>query len=162
MTRRKAILTAALPLVGLLGVAFLLDLLTAASLSWLFVGTIAALGVLAAGLAGTWSRRADCLLLLLPFAAALTLLSLADTSPLKPFGRFYAAIEPGMTEAEVLSLLNDHFPPTGRYPRPLVNRRVGPTQLGFILDPKDGRYDTEIVLLDFDAGRVATKQYYPD
>lgn len=98
----------------------------------------------------------------MPFAALLILFPRIDISPRKPFARFYAAIEPGMTEAEVRGILDDQFPPTSRYPRPVVNRRAGPNGLGFILDPKDGRYDAEIVALDFEDGRVVTKRYYPD
>ncbi len=162
MSRRKAIMLASLPLAALLGMASLLDLLAAASISWSFLAVVATLGVLAAGVAWAWSRRAECLAPLLPFAAVLILLPLADTSPLKPFARFYAAIKPGMTEAEVLKALGDQFPSVGRYPRPFINRRVGPTYLGFILDPKDGRYDADIVSLDFEDGRVVSKRYYPD
>ncbi|HEY7310600.1 MAG TPA: hypothetical protein VH643_14650 [Gemmataceae bacterium] len=162
MGRWKVMLATALLLMGLLVAAFLLDHVIATSNSQWFLGAIGAVGILAAGVAGAKNRRAECLLPLLPFAAVLTLLSLTDTSPLKPFARFYAAIEPGMTEAEVLKTLDAQFPPTGRYPRPLVNRRLGPKHLGFILDPRDGRYDAEMVALDFEAGRVATKRYYPD
>jgi hypothetical protein len=155
-------MVASLPLTVLLGAAFVLDLLVAASTSRLFLGGTAALGVLAVGAAWAWSRRAECLLPLVPFAALLILLPQIDLSPLKPFARFYTAIKPGMTEAEVLRILDDQFPSAGRYPRPLTNRRGGPSQLGFILDPKDGCYDAEIVNLDFEAGRVVTKRYYPD
>lgn len=162
MRRWKAVLVASLPLMVLLGAAFLLDLLVAVSTSWLFLGVVAALGVLAAGVAWAWSRRVECMMPLLPFAAMLFFLRFVDTSPLKPFARFYAAIKPGMTEAEVYQALDDQFPSAGRYPRPVVNRRVVPTQLGFILDPKTGQYDAEIVALDFVDGRVVTKQYYPD
>jgi hypothetical protein len=162
MGRWKAMLVVSLPLAGLLGAALLLDLFAAASSSRQFVGAVAALGVLVAGGIAIGSRRMESLLPLVPFAAVLTLLSMADTSPLKPFGRFYAAIEPGMTEVEVFQALDAQFPPTGWYPRPAVNRQVGPTSVGFILDPKDGRYDAEIVALDFQNGRVTAKRYYPD
>ncbi|MHB1426257.1 MAG: hypothetical protein ACYC3I_24085 [Gemmataceae bacterium] len=162
MGQRKAILAASLPLTGLLGAAFLLDLLVAASTSRLFLSVVAVLGVLGAGAAWIWTHQSECLTPLLPFAAMLAFLPLLDTSPLNPFTRFYAAIEPGMTEAEVLRILDNQFPPTGGYPRPLVNRRVGPTHLGFILDPRDGRYDAEMVTVDLEAGRVVKKQYYPD
>lgn len=162
MSRRKAMLIASFPLTVLLEAAFLLDLLVAASTSWLFLVVVAVLGVLAAGVAWTWNRRAECLLPLAPFAALLILFPQIDISPLKPFARFYAVIEPGMTEAEVLRVLDDQFPQTGRYPRPLINRRLGPNRLGFILDPKNGRYDAEIVALNFEDGRVVTKRYDPD
>jgi hypothetical protein len=162
MDRRKTVLATSLPLVVLLVAAFVLDLLAAASTSLLFIGGVGALGAVAAGVVWVASRRAECLLALLPFAALLALLAVADTSPVKPFARFYAAVEPGMTEEEVLKALDHQFPATGRYPRPLVNRRVGPTHLAFILDPQDGRYDSEIVALELEAGRVVRKRYYPD
>ena len=133
MDRRQTLLATSLPLAGLLGVAFLLDLLFAASLSPLFLGVVATVGIVAAGAIAVGARRAECLMPLHPFAAMLALLPLIDTSPLKPFGRFYLAIKPGMTEVEVIRALDDQFPPTGRYPRPLVNRLVGPNHVGFIL-----------------------------
>lgn len=162
MSHRKAMLIVTSLVTVLFGAAFLLDLLAAASTNRLFLVVVAALSVLTAGAAWAWSRRVECLLPLVPFAALLALLPQIDLSPRKPFARFYAAIEPGMTETEVLRALDDQFPSLGRYPRPSINRRVGPTQLGFILDPKDGRYDAEVVALDFENGRVATKRYYPD
>lgn len=162
MSHRKAMLAASGSLTVLLGVAFLLDLIGAASLNRPFLVGVAALGVLAAGAAWAWSRRVECLLPLVPFVASLTLLPRIDISPLKPFSRFYAAIEPGMTEAEVRSILDDQFPPSGRYPRPVVNRRVSPNYLVFILDPTDAGYDAEIVALDLEEGRVVKKQYHPD
>ena len=158
----NAMLVVSLSLAGLLGAALYLDIFLAASTSWRFLGAVAALCALVAGMAWAWSRRAKCLAPLLPFAALLAFLPWVDISPLKPFGRFYAAIEPGMTEAEVLRALDDQFPPTGQYPRPSVNRLVGPNHLGFILDQRDWRYDTEIVGVDFEAGRVVRKQYYYD
>lgn len=162
MSRRKAMLVVSLPLAVLLGAAFLLDLLVAASTSWLFLGVVAALGMLAAAIALVLSRRLECLAPLVPFAAILCFLHLADTSPLKPFARFYNAIEPGMTDAEVFGALNRQFLSTGRYPQPVVNRRVGPAHIEFILDPSDGRYDAEIVAVDVEEGRVLRKQYYGD
>jgi hypothetical protein len=162
MDQHKSILVVSLPLAALLGVAYLLDLLAGASTSWLFLGGVAALGVLLAGATAAWARRAECLIPLLVFLVLLELLAVADTSPLKPFGRFYAGIKPGMTEADVLRALEREFPPTGPPPRPVVNRRVGPNHLGFILDPKDGRYDAEIVAVDLLAGRVVSKHYYSD
>jgi len=162
MNRWKPLLTTSMPLVGLLGVAFLIDFLVAATTSLLFLCGVAAIGVLIAGLAWACSHRTECLVPLLPFAMLLALLSLLDTSPLKPFGRFYAAIELGMTEKEVLNALDQQFPSTGRYPRPVLNRRIGPNHLAFILDPKDGQYDAEIVALDLKDGQVVEKMYYPD
>jgi hypothetical protein len=85
-----------------------------------------------------------------------------DTSPQKPFQRFYAAIRSGMTELEVLGALHSQFPVTGKYPRPFVNRLVGPNHLGFILDPDEGRYDAEIVSVELDSARVIRKQYQMD
>lgn len=162
MNRKDALLVSILPLVGLLGAAFLLDWFAAVSINPLFLGVVAALGLLAAVVAGFRSRRAGCLLPLLPFMVVLAFLPRIDLSPLKPFARFYAAIESGMTEMEVLRALETQFPREGRYRRPFVNRRLGQTHLGFILDPKDGRYDTEIVALELEDGRVVSKRYYAD
>lgn len=162
MNRRKAMRAASGSLTVLLGAAIFLDRVAAASTNLRFLVVVAALGVLAAGAAWIWSRRVECLLPLVPFAALLALLPRIDISPLKPFARFYAAIELGMREAEVRRILDDQFPPSGRYPRPVVNRRVSPNYLVFILDPTDAGYDAEVVALDLEEGRVVKKQYHPD
>jgi hypothetical protein len=65
-----------------------------------------------------------------------------------------------MTKAEVLGLLDKHFPPSGRFKKPWHNTAVG--DLAFILDPSDGRYNAEIVDFTFMDGRVTHKVYMPD
>ncbi len=162
MGRQESTLVCAIPLGALFGVALFLDYFGALSNSTLFLGVVSMLGLMAAALVWASSGQAVSLLPLVPFLAAIILLRLVDTTPLKPFGRFYAAIVPGMTETEVLSELDEQFPPKGRYVRPFVNRLVGPDHLGFILDRSDGRYDTEIVALDFIKGRVHSKRYIHD
>ncbi len=163
MERWKLFLLSSLPLVGILAPVFLFDLLFTVSTNPLFLCGVAALGIVVAGGVGLYTRRMMvCLLPVVPFLVVLNFLPHIDYSPVKPFSRFYAAIKPGMTEAEVLQELEEQFPETGRYSQPLVNRRVGPTHLGFILDPKDGRYNAEIVAVDFEEGRVVKKDYHAD
>ena len=162
MSRCTAVLIASAPLAGLLGIAVVLDLAVAATLSWISVCTMAALGLVSVAVLWAITRRVESLSPFIPFCLTLIVLTSLDTSPLKPFARFYASVRPGMTEAEVLRALDDKFPRSGRYLRPAVNRQVGPNNLGFILDPRDRRYDAEIVSVDFRDGRVVNKEYLPD
>src|SRR5947208_2540413 len=98
MNKRTAILIASLPLAGLICVTVFLDLCVAATTNWIFVCTVAALGLMSVGVLAVVTRRAECLVPYLLFGMILIVISLLDTSPLKPFARFYVEIKPGMTE----------------------------------------------------------------
>src|SRR2546423_1148942 len=89
MGQSKALLAGAAPLAGMFGAVVLLDMQAAASTSPLFLAVAGAAGLAASGWAAALSRRAASLVPVVPFAAALALLPGVDTSPVKPFGRFY-------------------------------------------------------------------------
>src|SRR6266496_1957447 len=67
-----------------------------------------------------------------------------ELSPVKPAVRAVDEIRPGMTEFQVRTVIDRHFPEHGRFKRP----EIGPLResvLGFVLDPHDGRYNAAIV-----------------
>jgi hypothetical protein len=94
----------------------------------------------------------------------LSALRFVELSPVKPFREFYRQLEPGMSESEVLHVLEREFSADGRYPRPRVNytREPEPELAGFTLDPTDGRYSSEVISLTFDQGKLETAEYLPD
>jgi hypothetical protein len=119
------------------------------------------LGLAAGSLA---SRFFDSRLRWLPlglYLVALGALPFVDTIPVKPAKRAVHAIRQGMTEAEVIAILNQNFPENGRFRRP----NFGSTtegRLAFSLDPSDGRYNAAIVSVEFTNGRVVTASFSPD
>jgi hypothetical protein len=81
-----------------------------------------------------------------------------DVLPVKPYKRFFAAIRPGMTEQEVMTLLRREFPDDGRFPVP-VRYGFRPGEIDFALDPKESAWNAEAIILQLQNGRVASKQY---
>ena len=67
-----------------------------------------------------------------------------DTSPVKPAMRAVHGIGPGMSESEVLAILDRFFPKGGRFRRPDFGT-VENDLLAFSLDPSDGCYNAAIV-----------------
>jgi hypothetical protein len=82
-------------------------------------------------------------------------LRLVDNTPPKPFRRAFYEIRPGMIESEVDALF---FAQLGRIP----NKRRSPRTLSYCLDPINGRYNAEIILINFADGRVTGAEYHPD
>lgn len=85
---------------------------------------------------------------------------IASPSPVVRFRTFYDSLTPGMTEEKVLSSLHNYFPQGGRLRTPQLRRWE--KGLHFILDPSDGRYDSEVITLTFDAKYTVAKVYLPD
>jgi len=95
-------------------------------------------------------------------AGCILVLHAVDFTPVKPFTRFYAAIETGMPEPQVLELLDKHFPEDGRFKTPVFRRSEQNDRLGSVLDPQDGRYNAEMITIGLRDGRVVRKEYFPD
>jgi len=93
--------------------------------------------------------------------ALLAILPFVNISPRKTFIGFYRSIQISMSYTEVNDLLVKHFPENGAYKRP-VGGYVGVDHMGYILDPNDGRYNAELLVLKFDGGKVCSKQYLHD
>lgn len=89
------------------------------------------------------------------------ILPFVDISPRKPYTRFYRSIQLGMSYNEVNDLLVKHFPENGPYNRP-VGGYDGGARMDYILDPNDGWYNAELIVLKMNDGQVCSKQYLHD
>jgi hypothetical protein len=105
-------------------------------------------------------RRVHAWALAVTFLVAAVALHLVDFSPRKPYARFYAAIETGMTPADVRSALTREFPASGRHRVPPM--LVHEERLLLALDPEDARYNAETIDLTLKNGRVVAKNYSGD
>jgi hypothetical protein len=120
-----------------------------------------ALGIVAGALAIAIGRCKWLLLAPCVFIAFILVLPFIELSPVKAALRAVSDIQPGMTESEVRAVLDRHFPEHGRFHRP----DIGPVRddvLGFILDPKDGRYNAAIVRVKFSGGKCVSAEFLPD
>lgn len=84
-----------------------------------------------------------------------------DLSPVKPYKRFFAAIQPGMTEVEVMSKLDQQFPADGAFPVP-VRHDFRTNEISFALDPKESAWNAEAIVIHLDNGRVVNMEYWRD
>jgi len=142
-------------------VAWFLDAWAGLSAHWMFVGVFAAWGACLALLFARGRRARPVMALTAIYFVGLVAMHFADTCPVKPYRRFYLAIDDGMTPDEVLALLRREFPPGGRFRSPFV-RPPSPNHMGFNLDLTDSRYDAETINLDLTDGRVSGKMYSGD
>ena len=95
------------------------------------------------------------------FVVMILCLSAYDSTPVKPFTRFYSSLRAGMAYEEVAQKLSNQFPPDGRYKRPALPESGG-AEWCIRLDPNDGRYDAEIVHIQFEGGKLTSCEYWPD
>jgi hypothetical protein len=95
------------------------------------------------------------------YIAILLGLPFLSISPVKPFTRFFSNVHVGMHEDQVIEQLAVQFPEGGRFPRP-VQSRYDDGSLCFQLDPNDGAYNAELVVVKMRDGRVVSKEYLPD
>src|SRR4030042_4905189 len=99
-----------------------------------------------------------CLLLVL---VPLIVLPFVDISLRKPFMRFYDSLQVGMSETQIGKLLAENFPDGGKYKHP-VTYGYGSDNIQFILDPNDGRYNAESIILLMRNGKLTAKTYSAD
>jgi hypothetical protein len=99
----------------------------------------------------------------LPVDYVLFILSLPflELSPVKPAVRAVHEIRPGMSEAQVRTILDRHFPEHGHFKRPTIGA-LHENDLSFVLDPNDGRYNAAIVQIKFSEGRCVSAEFLPD
>jgi hypothetical protein len=88
-------------------------------------------------------------------------LAFVDFTPVKPYQRFYNAVQNGMTHTEVMNTLHRQFPANGRFPVPVLSGH-DTNGMSFFLDPAQGAYNAEGVFLSLSNGRVTAKVYSPD
>lgn len=147
-------------LVLLLGTV-LVDLATAATVYWEFALTV---WLIAAILAiPTWrlTKRLAPLVMFAAITLALLVLPFVPWPPTKPYRAFHACINKGMTQAQIVTLLDRHFQNRAFDGRPTITRRSA-DHIIMVLDPNNGRYNAEVIYVYFKNNRVVSKQYSPD
>ncbi|MEN6575556.1 MAG: hypothetical protein ABFD90_04370 [Phycisphaerales bacterium] len=150
-----ALVTAYLPFC--LGLAALADEMFGVSSSpWFYV---VAVGLLLPAVLPAWCERL-AQLGALGYIAVLVLLPFVSLTPVKPFRQFYSAVHNGMTQDDVRGELVRRFPPGGRFVRPV--EAAGDESLCFQLDPNDGGYNAELVVVKMADGKVTSMEYLPD
>ncbi len=127
---------------------------------WLLV-TVLLIGFGAAELGRRWLHSQGLQAAGLIFALTFVVLRFVELNPVKPFRAFYRDLAPGMTEAEVLDLLDHRFPAGGRFVHPQVDP-MRDQWLWMTLDPHHSDYNSELITLRFEDGRLERGQYLPD
>jgi energy-converting hydrogenase Eha subunit C len=80
----------------------------------------------------------------------------------RTYKRFYQDIQSGMTKAEVMAVLERHYPSSGPRQRPKTMRDE-PDDLGFFMNPEiGGEPNCEGIFLKLQGGRVVSKNYSRD
>lgn len=108
-------------------------------------------------------RSISCAGFLVTSVAIMMAMHLCDFTPVKPYKRFFAAIQTGMTEQEVMAAVHKQFPCVGsRYRFPAINVANGePKRIGFIISPVKA-YNGNGIWVTLKGGRVTDKVYLPD
>jgi hypothetical protein len=145
----------------LMFVALMSDAVFGISASWLFTAMLWAVGF--GVCAAVRARYRSILSLAAAFlvTAFMLLLHFVDVLPVKPYKRFFAAIQTGMTDLEVMALLHREFPDGGRFPVP-VRYDFRTNEIDFALDPKESAWNAEAIILYVESGRVVRKEYSRD
>ena len=165
-------------LMALLLFALILDQVFAVSLLWQFNLAALFLILLITLPRFLLTQRKETLWLLLIFAGFLLSLRFVDLTPRKPFLRFYHNITIGMQVDQLQLLFKQHFPPDGKFRQPVWDFGDGspvtpydnepqladkPNQsLHYTLDPDDGRFNSEWLVVYFKDGQVVGTEYLPD
>jgi hypothetical protein len=90
------------------------------------------------------------------FAGWITVQRQIDWNMSKPFRRLYSQIKPGMTREQVDALLAEQFP--GK--RPFA--RYFADGMQYTLDPDDGRFNSEFIVIKMENGKVGWANYLED
>jgi len=141
--------------------ALMSDAVFGISASWIF-----SVGVWTVGLgvcAAVWFRYRSIIAVVLAslITAFVLLLHFMDLLPVKPYKRFFAGIQVGMTEQEVLGSLHREFPEGGRLSVP-VRRDFATNEMTFILDPNESAWNAETISIQLSDGQVVSKRYSRD
>jgi hypothetical protein len=126
-----------------------------------FICVFVTLAFLNGLLVGYLRRPRTLVIVLCSFFAILLSTRLIESAPTLPFWRFYYSIQNGMSKDEVIDCLHRAFPENGRYKRP-IPRWLEDDLLKLNLDFDDGRYNAEVVTVEFEDNRVVSKDYSPD
>ena len=74
----------------------------------------------------------------------------------RKFLRAYSQIHAGMTKEQVEAVMHRHF--SGKLP----GARFDNSGVQYTLDPDDGRFDSEFIVVTMAAGKVIAAEYLPD
>lgn len=140
-----------------LGLMALADEMLAVSCSPLFY--VVGIALLLPAVLPVWRKRI-AQFGTLAYVAVLVLLPFASFTPTKPFRQFYRAVQYGMTQDQMREELGRRFSRNGRFPCPVEH--ASDEGLSFQLDPNNGRYNAELVVVKVVDGRVVAKEYLPD
>ena len=145
----------------LMFVALMSDAVFGISASWIF--TLIVWGVGFGVCVAVRFRYSSVLSLVMAFllTAFILMLHFVDVLPVKPYERFFASIQLGMTDPEVMALLHREFPEAGRFSVP-VRHDFRTNEISFALDPKESAWNAETIILYLDSGRVVRKKYSRD
>jgi len=138
------------------------EVVSGMSADWRFVLVAAISGVVPLLLVARLTRSQWVLAICGTWIAVVIASHFSALNPVKPFRQFFAALQVGMTEQQILTKLHERFPVPGRFRVPRESNLPEYQQLSFTLDPTNGNYDSEIVVLIIRDGRLIRKQYLPD
>ena len=158
---RTASVTLVISSAVLMLVAVLSDAVFGVSASWIFTLVVWAVGFAVCLAVRLRYRSALSLTMAFLVTGFVLVLHFMDVLPVKPYKRLFAAIQVGMTEQEVMTLLHREFPDDGRFPVP-ARYDFRPGAIDFALDPKESAWNAEAIILQLLNGRVAAKQYSRD
>jgi hypothetical protein len=105
---------------------------------------------------GKLRRRLLAIAIFCVFCWWITFQKHIDWNMKRPFLRFYSRIETGMTRDQVEAILREEFPAR----RPVV--RIDDGGMHLRLDPNDGRFNSEVIMIQMVDGHVNWKHYSPD
>ena len=146
-------------LIVLTAFVVMLEQWAAISLRWPFIAAAISLGVLFA-LPGI-TRCRSYGVLLLAYIVFILILPFVSLSPVKPYRQFFNSITTESDQEDVLTMMKEYFPETGRFRQPTWKEKEDGSLI-FWLDPSDGRYNAEIIAIAFSNGVVSRKQYVMD
>lgn len=145
----------------LIFVAFMGDAIFGISASWIFTLVVWAVGFRVCIAILLRYRSILSLVVALIVTAFVLVLHFVDVLPVKPYKRFFAAVQPGMTDPEVMARLHREFPDGGRFPVP-VRYEFRTNEISFALDPTESAWKAEAIILQLENGHVVTKEYFRD
>ncbi len=137
------------------------DAIFGISASWVFTIVVLGMGIGACTAVFLRHRSRFAMIVAILVCAFVLVLHFVDVLPVKPYRRFFAEIKIGMTEPEILDLLQREFPQNGRFDVP-VRKSFGADKMTFVLDPTESAWNNECIYLQLSNGRVLSKQYSRD
>jgi hypothetical protein len=108
-----------------------------------------------------WTRSRPVLVVFAGLTMMLLVLPFVSLPLCKPYVSFYKHVDNGMTQQQAIGQLDRHFPNRASDGWPIITLQTR-QRLSIVLDPSDGRYNSEVIVIEFEDGRVVDKRYLPD